>query len=186
MYTCIFVGSTSILNHLFFFRQNKNQMVFWIVSHCTTVNYREKYVEALQNYVPVNVFGQCNKKPCPRGTFDDCHKVQSISHKFYIAFENSNCQDYITEKLWKALNMPVVPVVMGGGNYLRDAPPHSFIDVKNFEDVQALAEYLIFLDENDVSLFGNLKNKMAKSTFYNSGKVFGVLCLEGQVSSLHI
>ena len=97
-------------------------MVFWIVSHCTTVNYREKYVDALQNYVTVNIFGQCNKKPCPRGTFDDCHKVQSISHKFYIAFENSNCQDYITEKLWKALSMPVVPIVMGGGNYLRDAP----------------------------------------------------------------
>ena len=126
-------------------------MVFWIVSHCTTVNYREKYVEALQNYVTVNIFGQCNKKPCPRGTFDDCHKVQSISHKFYIAFENSNCQDYITEKLWKALNMPVVPIVMGGGNYLRDAPPHSYIDVKDFEDVQALAEYLVFLDQNDVS-----------------------------------
>ena len=95
----------------------------------------------------------CNKRPCPRGTVDDCHKVQSSTHKFYLAFENSNCRDYITEKLWKTFSFPVVPIVMGGGNYFRDAPPHSYIDVVDFENVKALADYLIYLDNNDVSIY---------------------------------
>ena len=129
-------------------------MIFWIVSHCDTVNYREKYVEKLQKFLTVNIFGQCNKKACPRGgTLDDCHKVQSGTHKFYLAFENSNCKDYITEKLWKTLALPVIPIVMGSGNYTRDAPPNSFIDVRSFENIQALAEYLLYLDQNNVSIF---------------------------------
>ena len=134
------------------YRLQKTQLVFWIVSHCDTVNYREKYVEVLQNYISVNIFGMCNQRPCPRGTVDDCHKVQSSTHKFYLAFENSNCRDYITEKLWKTFSFPVVPIVMGGGNYMRDAPPHSYIDVADFENVKALADYLIYLDSNDVSI----------------------------------
>jgi hypothetical protein len=43
---------------------------------------------------------------------------------------------------------------MGGGNYIRDAPPHSFIDVNEFPNVKALADYLIYLDQNDVRSTG--------------------------------
>lgn len=129
----------------------KDKMVFWIVSHCNTTNYREAYVTALQKFVDVDIFGKCNDKSCPRASKDDCHKVHAEAHKFYLAFENSNCRDYITEKLWKALVLPVVPIVMGGGNYTKFAPPHSFIDVNEFESVKALADYLQYLDQNDVS-----------------------------------
>ena len=31
-------------------------------------------------------------------------------YKFYLAFENSLCQEYITEKFWKALNEGLVHV----------------------------------------------------------------------------
>ena len=33
--------------------------------------------------------------------------------QFYLAFENSHCQDYITEKFWRALDKGIVPIVMG-------------------------------------------------------------------------
>ena len=52
------------------------------------------------------------------------------NYKFYLSFENSLCVDYITEKFWKVLAYDVVPVVMGDGNYSRDAPPKSFINVQ--------------------------------------------------------
>ena len=43
----------------------------------------------------------------------------SQQYYFYLAFENSICPDYISEKFWRNLNQPVIPVVMGGGNYFR-------------------------------------------------------------------
>ena len=36
---------------------------------------------------------------------------------FYLAFENSNCKDYATEKFYISLDMAIVPIVMGGANY---------------------------------------------------------------------
>jgi hypothetical protein len=42
----------------------------------------------------------------------------------------------------------VVPVVYGGANYSRIAPPHSYIDARQFEPKQ-LANYLKKLDAND-------------------------------------
>ena len=81
---------------------------------------------------------------------DSCFANQGIHYWFYLAFENSNCPDYITEKLWRILDLPVVPIVMGGGNYRRDAPPHSVIDVNDFPHVKGLASYLNFLMENPV------------------------------------
>ena len=51
-----------------------------------------------------------------------CYEGLAESYWFYLAFENSICNDYITEKFWRTLDLKTVPVVMGGGNYLRDAP----------------------------------------------------------------
>ena len=79
---------------------------------------------------------------------------------FYLAFENSNCQDYITDELWKILNLNIVPVVMGGGNYTRDAPEKSVINVNDFPSVKAMADYLIHLTKNPVSLW--LPNQLGR------------------------
>ena len=67
---------------------------------------------------------------------------------FYLAFENSICKDYVTEKFFRGLQVipsmhwtslekidfqaPVVPVVLGGANYSAIAPNHSFIHVDDF------------------------------------------------------
>ena len=56
--------------------------------------------------------------------------------QFYLAFENSLCGDYITEKFWKVLSYNVVPVVLNGVNMTRVAPPHSYIDIKDFASVE--------------------------------------------------
>ena len=46
--------------------------------------------------------------------------------------------------------MPIVPIVMGGGNYAIDAPPHSVINVNDFSSVENLASYLKYLMINPV------------------------------------
>merc|ERR1711970_1207934 len=65
-----------------------------------------------------------------------------------MAFENSICDDYATEKLYRSFLFPVVPVVMGGANYKAIAPPHSYIDVNDFNTVEELAQYLVKLSKN--------------------------------------
>lgn len=41
-----------------------------------------------------------------------------------------------------------MPIVYGGGDYKKFAPPHSVIDASSFESVEKLAEYLQYLDDN--------------------------------------
>ena len=42
-----------------------------------------------------------------QGTRADCWKMVAKKYKYYLAFENSNCVDYITEKFWDALKYKV-------------------------------------------------------------------------------
>ena len=49
------------------------------------------------------------------------------------------------------LDLNIVPVVMGGGNYSRDAPKYSVINIKDFPSAKALADYLTYLTRNPVS-----------------------------------
>ena len=64
-------------------------------------------------------------------------------HKFYLAFENSCCQDYVSEKILNAFRSGVVPVVAGPRDYSTYAPTdHSVINVRDFESPRHLAAYL--------------------------------------------
>ena len=99
--------------------------VAWLVSHCHTSSQRELYVNELQKYVPVDIFGRCGKPlKCTVGR-DECFKEIEEQYQFYLSFENSLCRDYATEKLYRALASKLVPVVMGGANYSRIVPPRS-------------------------------------------------------------
>ena len=89
--------------------------------------------------------------------------------RFHLSFENSVCQDYVTEKLFKAAERPgVIPVVMGkpflfnhqhiiisrtcisagGAKYSSLAPRHSLINVNDFMSPKALAAYLKGLESD--------------------------------------
>ena len=81
-----------------------------MVSYCRTHSQREDYVEELRNHIHVDVYGACGDLSC---SSNDCMAQVERSHKFYLAFENSVCKDYVTEKFWNALNSTMVPVVLG-------------------------------------------------------------------------
>ena len=113
-------------------------MVTWIVSHCHTVNERENYVAEMRNFIPIKIYGKCNNNPLERTGYNDSlaigkstfflkfeqcevhRNIFSARAKFYLSFENSNCEDYATEKLFhifhyetRLITVPTVPVVMG-------------------------------------------------------------------------
>ena len=127
----------------------KKKMVAWFVSHCKTASAREKYVEELSEYVAVDIYGKCGNLTCPDSQRDQCFDKLKTTYKFYLSFENAFCPDYVTEKLFNALRYDVVPIVMGGADYSKFAPPNSYINVIDFQSPKHLADYLKLLNEND-------------------------------------
>jgi len=78
---------------------NKTKQVAMIISDCNTDNDMELlYAKELNKYISVDVYGDC----------DGLKKIESekflqmldLDYKFYLAFENSNCIDYVTEKFF--------------------------------------------------------------------------------------
>ena len=45
-------------------------------------------------------------------------------------------------QFWDAMSSDVVPVVYGGANYSRYAPPHSYINVDDFTSIEQLGQHL--------------------------------------------
>ena len=93
----------------------------------------------------------------------------------FFSFENSNCDDYVTEKFFKVLNLDVVPIVFGGANYSEIAPEKSYINAAGFESPKELANYLKYLDQNNTAYaeYFEWKNYFAVDFFT---KVFCQLC----------
>lgn len=117
-------------------------LAVWMVSHCNTDSRRETYVDRLRRVIGVDVFGKCGDLVCEPKASDTCLKEAARNYSFYLSFENSICRDYVTEKFYRPLLFDIVPVVMGGANYSRLAPPGSYIDALDFESPEALGVYL--------------------------------------------
>uniref|UniRef100_G1R651 Fucosyltransferase n=1 Tax=Nomascus leucogenys TaxID=61853 RepID=G1R651_NOMLE len=126
----------------------KQGLVAWVVSHWDERQARVRYYHQLSQHVTVDVFGRGGPgQPVPE--IGLLHTV--ARYKFYLAFENSQHLDYITEKLWRnALLAGAVPVVLGPdrANYERFVPRSAFIHVDDFPNASSLASYLLFLDRN--------------------------------------
>jgi alpha-1,3-fucosyltransferase len=132
---------------------NKVHLVAWMATQCETPGLRETYIRQLGKFIPLDVYGPCGSLFCTRNNthgFSDpkCYDMMEAKYKFYLSFENSICDDYVTEKFFEIMNHDIVPVVYGGANYSRIAPPHSYIDALKFTP-ETLGKYLKLLDTND-------------------------------------
>lgn len=129
---------------------NRTKKVAWLATNPGDRNGRQNYVRELSKYIDVDVYGKLGKVQC--GNTESCFAILRRDYKFYLAFENSNCHYYITEKLFRnALKNNLVPVVMGARpeDYAAVLPPGSFIHVDDFRSARDLAEYLRRLDADD-------------------------------------
>jgi hypothetical protein len=98
----------------------KDKMAVAVISHCGAGSRRLDYIKEMQSYIAVDVFGNCGK-PCPNkfkdGKAGECKNIVAKEYKFYLAFENSYCKDYVTEKFFDVLRLDIIPVVLGGADY---------------------------------------------------------------------
>ncbi|KAH9488510.1 hypothetical protein Btru_062204 [Bulinus truncatus] len=153
--------------------EGKNRTAAWFVSHCNVRSDRLMYVERMQNRTDVDIFGLCGPYTCGmaekvpgvqsmRKQADQlqCFPLLSTSYKFYLAFENSLCQEYISEKFFKLFtNVDVIPVVRGGANYKSYFPSDMYVDASDFSTPESLADYLEDLGNDKERYIAYLKNK---------------------------
>lgn len=119
----------------------RKYLAFVVASNCRTSIKRSHYLRELRKHMELHIFGKCEEKRFPYESFTDA----AHHYYFYLAFENTRCKDYITEKFWtNALNAGVVPVVFGAPvhDYHDVAPPGSFIAGESFRSIEELASYL--------------------------------------------
>ena len=101
------------------FYADKLKFAVAVMSQCNRPSQRGEYIKRMKEYVQVDIYGKCGK-PCKasqHSKYDECKEKIGRDYKFFLAFENSICKDYVTEKFFYILRHPIIPVVWGDGNY---------------------------------------------------------------------
>merc|ERR1740117_538797 len=97
----------------------------FLANNCATTNKREKFVSELidKTELRVDSLSSCvnNAEPPPGADMKNKTAVMA-QYLFHLAFENSNVDDYITEKLWGALESGSLPVYLGANNIKERVP----------------------------------------------------------------
>ena len=111
---------------------------------------RERYVTELKKFIDVHIYGGCGPYTCTRKNEPACRLMVEQKYRFYLSFENSLCDDYVTEKFFRMMHFTVLPVTYGGTDLDKyGAPPHSHIDAMKFGSPELLAKHLKDLQEDD-------------------------------------
>ncbi|KAJ0264457.1 Glycoprotein 3-alpha-L-fucosyltransferase A [Hirschfeldia incana] len=116
------------------------------ISNCIAQNFRLQALEALMEAnVTVDSYGTCHRNRDER-----VEKVEALKHyKFSLAFENTNEEDYVTEKFFQSLVAGSVPVVVGAPNIQDFAPsPDSILHITQMTDIEPVAKRMKHLADN--------------------------------------
>ncbi|XP_071479106.1 3-galactosyl-N-acetylglucosaminide 4-alpha-L-fucosyltransferase FUT3-like [Diadema antillarum] len=128
----------------------KTKLMAWMASNCHRLSWRRnEIVEQLQKHLPIDTYGKCGTL----GKLNEKEARETLGqYKFYLSLENSECRDYITEKMWRtSLPNGIVPIVYGASrrDYERIAPPNSFIHLEDFVSMKEFVDYIRALDADD-------------------------------------
>lgn len=162
------------------YHQRKNR-ILWFVSNCHAKTKRNQIAKQLAKFYPIDQFGKCSKS----NRSADFEQLL-FQYKFYLAFENSYCQDYITEKVfYNSLAHGSIPIVLGPdeNNYKQILPPNSFIFVESYRNLDKLAQQLQLITE-DLHIYSSFHqwrihyHLIARQTNYFIDHLFCDLCIK--------
>ena len=137
-------------------RKRRASAVF-VARNCRSKNGREAAIQKLSKLLRGGVDrpGQClnsvawpsNCEASPGGKAKKkgkCGKHAVLRrYPFYLAFENSDEEDYVSEKVFHALEAGVLPVYIGAPNVAEFVPPHSTVELRQFGgSLERLADHL--------------------------------------------
>ncbi|XP_052802004.1 alpha-(1,3)-fucosyltransferase C-like [Mya arenaria] len=134
--------------------QRKNKFAAWAVSHCNAHSLRDKFVKKMNMCLQkqsIDIFGKCGPLRISKSRLPT---LLNNDYKFYLAFENAFCDDYVTEKIFANYNNDIIIVVRGKANYTNIFPKGSFINTKDFRTISDLVRFLNEVSENE-TLYSN-------------------------------
>ena len=134
--------------------------VAYVQGICSPPSDREAYIYELMKYIKIDSYGAClNNKKLPenlqkKSTMLSKEYIEFFRrYKFILAFQNARCDDYMTEKIFRTINMGVVPVYLGAPNIREWLPdPDLAILADEFESPTDLAAYIKHVD-SDATLY---------------------------------
>ncbi|KAG6450281.1 alpha-(1,3)-fucosyltransferase C [Manduca sexta] len=143
--------------------KTKTKAAAWFVSNCLTNSKRERFVNDLKMELEkykhvIDIYGRCGLMSCSRDSPDKCNKLIEDTYYFYLSFENSFAEDYVTEKLVTPLQNNAVPIVFGGGNYTRFMPDGIYLNARQL-GVEKLAAKMNELIQNPEEYYKYFKWK---------------------------
>ncbi len=123
-------------------KQTNLPLAACIISNTHDSGRREQRYSELKREIAIDRYGKGSRYMPP----DTKTLVTTLArYKFYLAFENADQPDYITEKtFFNALFVGTIPVVAGAprADYERVIPPTSFIHIDDFQTMHDLAIYM--------------------------------------------
>lgn len=133
--------------------------ILFIQSNCDTLTERDVYVAKLMMFKPIDSYGDClNNKVLPMELKYDYRsrlKAKKLfkfiaRYKFVIAIENAVCDDYVTEKFWRAIHLGVVPIYFGSPS-ISDWIPNakSAILIQDYPTPHLLSQHIDKLMQDD-------------------------------------
>lgn len=133
--------------------------ILYLQSDCETSTERDLYVKELIKNIQVDSYGVClnNKKLPDKFTGDYLNNLNEdeflkfvARYKFVISIENGVCEDYVTEKFWRAIKVGSVPIYFGSPS-VRDWFPNkkSAILIEDFPTPKILSDHVNKLLKDD-------------------------------------
>ena len=118
----------------------------FVVSNAKGAPERERFFQLLSEYKQVDSGGRYkNNVGGPVPDKNDFIK----NYKFNIAFENSMCDGYTTEKIMEPMLVNSAPIYWGNKLIDRDFNPASFVNVSSYSSLEEAVEHIVRLDQND-------------------------------------
>nr|ADD95737.1 hypothetical protein [uncultured organism MedDCM-OCT-S04-C2] len=148
------------------------------VSNCKAAGaeQRANYLRDLMKLIPVHSYGGCLKNREEPSMPDDptwpsiaqkrSRKIRILSnYKFYFAFENSQVEDYVSEKIFESLLAGTVPIYRGANGIAKFMPDsRSYIDANKMspKEVADLVMSLSNDEDKYESYFAYKKKPLTK------------------------
>ncbi|CAL2042589.1 unnamed protein product [Caenorhabditis brenneri] len=136
--------------------RSKTKEALWLNANSMSHNQRTQLVKKLKEKgMDIDLMGPAHKnvpRDCPRSKlYEDCNIKLHSPYKFYIAFENSNCEGYVTEKFWgKAGFFNMIPIVMSRKIYREIGIPDSmYISIDDFPNLDQFVAHVKNVSNNE-------------------------------------
>lgn len=149
--------------------EDKEYFCSFVFGHQSANNIREELLHKLGEYKRVESAGRFENNMPDNSICDNYEKKKELlrKSKFNICAESTDLDGFVTEKMLHALACNTVPIYFGSKSVSEDFNPEAFIDLRDFNSVDDLVEYVKKVDQ-DAELYNSYlsKQKYAEKNQY--------------------